>query len=88
MISADLSTSVNITCSSNLAVQTIQWLDSEGHVVSNSSGQQQLKLVADNGGTTYTCEVRAMLASGVATITETINCKNCDTCDTFNSDKL
>ena len=84
MVSADLSTSVSISCSSDLAVQTMQWLDSEGHVVSNSSGQQQLELVtADNDGTTYTCEVRVMLASGVATITETINCKNCDT---FNSD--
>jgi hypothetical protein len=60
--------SANLTCSSDLAVQTIRWLRN-GREVSSNSGQQQLPLVIvvdtlDLANASYTCEVQAMLAGG------------------------
>ena len=65
-----ISSSVNISCSSDLAVQTIRWLnnsDNEQELFSNS-GWQQLRLPIERVGsflanTMYTCEVRVMLAN-------------------------
>ena len=69
------SSSATITCSSDLAVQTIRWLNESGQELFENVGQQQLNLTIDSVGleldnTMYTCEVTA---SGITTIiTETI----------------
>jgi hypothetical protein len=67
--------SATLTCSSDLAVQTIRWLRN-GREVSRNSGQQQLPLVIvvdtlDLANASYTCEVQAMLATGSGVVTET-----------------
>ena len=69
----------NITCSSDLAVQTIRWLNNSanGQELSNNSGQQQLLLPIERvtsslANTMYTCEVQVRLATGVAVLTENI----------------
>ena len=75
-----ISSSVNISCSSDLAVQTIRWLnnsDNEQELFSNS-GRQQLRLPIERVGsflanTMYTCEVRVMLATEVRVIQDTID---------------
>ena len=64
-----------ITCSSNLAVQTIRWLNESGQELFENVGQQQLNLTIDSVGlkldnTNYTCEVTATRIT--TTITETI----------------
>ena len=71
--------SVAITCSSDLAVQTIRWLNNSdnGQELIRNSGQQQLLLPIENAtlnldNTMYTCEVQVMLATGVETIREMI----------------
>ena len=72
-----LNSSVNIICSSDLAVQTIRLLnnsDNRQELISNS-GQQQLLLPIESvtlnlDNTMYTCEVQVMLATGVETIQE------------------
>ena len=71
-----LQSSVAITCSSDLAVQTIRWLNNGQELISNS-GQQQLLLPIENitinlDNTIYTCEVQVMLATGVETVEENI----------------
>ena len=66
-----IGSSVNITCSSDLSVQTIRWLnDSDnGRELFSNSGQQQLLLPIERvtsslANTMYTCEVQVMLATG------------------------
>ena len=77
----------NITCSSDLAVQTIQWLNNSanGQELFSNSGQQQLLLPIERvtsslANTMYTCEVQVRLATGVlrtvrGTITFQVNRK-------------
>ena len=72
-----LKSSVNIICSSDLAVQTIRWLNNSdnGQQLISNSGQQQLLLPIESvtlnlDNTMYTCEVQVMLATGVETIQE------------------
>ena len=68
------SSSINITCSSNLSVETIRWLntsDGEQELFKNS-GQQQLILSIEEvtlslHNTMYTCEVKILLAEGLST---------------------
>ena len=74
-----ISAPVAITCSSDLAVQTIQWLNNSdnGQELISNSGQQQLLLPIESvtlnlDNTMYTCEVQVMLATGVRTVQETI----------------
>ena len=82
--------SVAITCSSDLAVQTIRWLNNSdnGQELIRNSEQQPLLLPIENAtfnldNTMYTCEVQVMLATGVETIQEMItfrvNISNNDT---------
>ena len=70
-----ISSSVDITCSSDLAVQTIRWLNNSdnGRELFSNSGQQQLVLPIERvtsslANTMYTCEVRVVLASGVVRV--------------------
>ena len=71
----NLTSTVVITCSSDLAVQTIRWLNESGQEQFGNVGQQQLNLTIDSVGleldsTNYTCEVTA---TGITTIlSETI----------------
>ena len=74
-----INSSVTITCSSDLAVQTIRWLNNSdnGQELISNSGQWPLFLPIENvtlnlDNTMYTCEVQVMLATGVETIQETI----------------
>ena len=74
-----ISSSVAITCSSDLAVQTIRWLNNSnnGQELISNSGQQQLLLPIESvtlnlDNTMYTCEVQVILATGVETIQENI----------------
>ena len=67
--------SVNISCSSDLAVQTIRWLNNSdnGWELFNNSGQQQLLLPIERvtsslANTMYTCEVRVVLATGTSIV--------------------
>ena len=69
------SSSVDITCSSDLTVQTIRWLNNSdnGQELFSNSGQQQLVLPIERvtsslANTMYTCEVRVVLASGVVRV--------------------
>ena len=71
--------SVAITCSSDLAVQTIRWLNNSdnGQELIRNSGQQHLLLPIESvtlnlDNTMYTCEVQVILATGVETIREMI----------------
>ena len=71
--------SVNISCSSDLAVQTIRWLNNSdnGQEIFYNSGQQQLllpieKVTISLANTTYTCEVQVMLETRIHVIRETI----------------
>ena len=74
-----ITSSVAITCSCDLSVQSIRWLnnsDNEQELISNS-GQQQLLLSIESvtlnlNNTMYTCEMQVMLATGVETIQEMI----------------
>ena len=67
-----INSSINITCSSDLAVQTIRWLNNGQELISNS-GQLLIESVALNlDNTMYTCEVQVMLATRVETVQETI----------------
>ena len=66
-----IGSSVSISCSSDLSVQTIRWLnDSDnGQELFSNSGQQQLLLQIERvtsslANTMYTCEVQVMLATG------------------------
>ena len=70
-----INSTVAITCSSDLAVQTIRWLNNSdsGQELFNNSGQQQLLLPIESAtlnldNTMYTCEVNVTLATGVETI--------------------
>ena len=72
-----IDSSVTITCSSDLAVQTIRWLNNSdnGQELISNSGQQQLLLPIESvtlnlDNTMYTCEVEVMLATGVETVQE------------------
>ena len=74
-----INSSVNITCSSDLDVQTIRWLNNSdnGQELFNNSGQQQLLLPIESvtlylDNTMYTCEVQVMLATEVETIQENV----------------
>ena len=74
-----INSSVTITCSSDLAVQTIRWLNNSdnGQELISNSGQPQLLLPIESvtlnlDNTMYTCEVQVMLATGVETVQETI----------------
>ena len=71
----DPSSTVAITCSSDLAVQTMRWLNEGGQELFANVGQQQLNLTIDSVGleldnTMYTCEVTA--AGITIAITESI----------------
>ena len=72
-----IDSSVTITCSSVLAVQTIRWLNNSdnGQELISNSGQQQLLLPIESvtlnlDNTMYTCEVQVMLATSVETVQE------------------
>ena len=72
-----LSSTVNFTCSSDLAVQTILWLDGEGQELTNNMAQQQLVLTIEEvseelNNTMYMCEVTVLLANGQNTLMEDI----------------
>ena len=74
-----ISSSVTITCSSDLAVQTIRWLNNSdnGQELISNFGQQQLLLPIESvtlnlDNTMYTCEVQVMLATGVETVRKNI----------------
>ena len=74
-----ISSSVNIICSSDLAVQTIRWLnnsDNRQELFSNSGEQQLLlpieRVTSSLSNTMYTCEVRVRLANRVRDIRGTI----------------
>ena len=74
-----ISSSVNISCSSDLAVQTIRWLNNSdnGQELFSNSEEQQLVLPIERvtsslSNTMYTCEVRVMLANRVRDIRGTI----------------
>ena len=75
----EIGSSSNITCSSDLSLQTIQWLNNsdDGRELFNNSGQQQLLLQIERvtsslNNTMYTCEVQLMLAIGVVVVQENI----------------
>ena len=74
-----INSSVTITCSSNLAVQTIRWLNNSdnGQELISNSGQQQLLLPIESvtlnlDNTMYTCEVQVILATGIETVQEMV----------------
>ena len=74
-----IDSSVTITCSSDLAVQAIRWLNNSdnGQELISNSGQQTLLLSIGSvtlnlNDTMYTCEVQVILATGVRTVLETI----------------
>ena len=74
-----INSSVTITCSSDLAVQTIRWLNNsdDGKELISHSGQQQLLLPIESvtlnlDNTMYTCEVQVRLATRVETVQEMI----------------
>ena len=63
-----LRTSHRITCSSNLTVHSIQWLNTSdnGEILTSNTGEQQLILEIDDitaaiNNTNYTCEVTLTL---------------------------
>ncbi len=71
-----ISSSANITCSSDLAVQTIRWLNN-GTQLFHNSGKQQLSLLIERvtsslSNTIYTCAVQVIIATGIADIQENI----------------
>ena len=75
----EIESSVNYTCSSDLNVLSIQWLDSSdnGTVLYNNSGRQELvipimEVTRSLHNTKYTCEVEVMLATGVIKLQATI----------------
>jgi hypothetical protein len=62
-----ISSSANLSCSSDLNVRNMQWLNN-GQVLLNSTGQQRLFLPIEMVTSflinkTYTCEVQVMLAT-------------------------
>ena len=70
-----INSSVAITCSSDLAVQTIRWLNNSdnGQELISNSGQQQLLLPIESvtsnlDSTMYTCEMQVVLATVVETV--------------------
>ena len=72
-----INSSVTITCFSDLAVQTIRWLNNSdnGQELIRNSGQYPLLLPIKSAtlnlnNMTYTCEVQVMLATGNGTIQE------------------
>ena len=74
-----ISSSANISCSSDLTVQTIRWLnnsDNKQELFSNS-GEQQLLLLIERvtsslANTMYACEVRVLLTNGVGVVRKNI----------------
>ena len=67
----EIQSSVSISCSSDLSVQTIRWLNNSdnGRELFSNSGQQQLLLPIERvasflANTMYTCEVQVMLSTG------------------------
>ena len=71
--------SVNISCSSDLAVQTIRWLNNSnnGQELLSNSGQQQLlfpieRVTSSLANTMYACEVQVLLTSGVGVVQKNI----------------
>ena len=80
-----LGSSHRITCSSDLTVQSIQWLNTSdnGEILTNNTGEQQLVLELDDitatiNNTNYTCEVAITLQtiSEMETIHLVISGKN------------
>ena len=70
-----IGSSVNISCSSDLSVQTIRWQNNSdnGQELFNNSGQQQLLLPIERvtsslANTMYTCEVQVMLDGRLETL--------------------
>ena len=66
-----------ITCSSDLLVRTIRWLDGNQQELLTNAGQQQLVLTIEEvreelNNTMYRCEVSVMLTTEVTNIAETI----------------
>ena len=73
-----LGSSHRITCSSDLTVQSIQWLDTSdnGEILTSNTGEQQLVLEIDDitaaiNNTMYTCEVTLTLQTTL--VMETIH---------------
>ena len=73
-----LESSHRITCSSDLTVQSIQWLNNSdnGEILTSNTGEQQIVLEIDNitaaiNNTMYTCEVTLTLQT--TPIVETIH---------------
>ena len=73
-----LGSSHRITCSSNLTVQSIQWMNTSdnGEILTSNTGEQQLVLELDNitaaiNNTNYTCEVTLTLQT--TPVVETIH---------------
>ena len=73
-----LGSSYRITCSSDLTVQSIQWLNTSdnGEILTSNTGEQQLVLELDDitaaiNNTTCTCEVT--LALQTTPVVETIH---------------
>ena len=74
-----IGSSANISCSSDLSVRTIRWLNNSdnGRELFSNSGQQQLLLPIERvtsslANTMYTCEVQVMLATGMEVVQESI----------------
>jgi hypothetical protein len=70
-----IKSSVNISCSSDLEVQTIRWLNNSdnGRELFRATRQQQLFLPIEMvtrllTNTTYTCEIHVMLATVVSVV--------------------
>ena len=81
-----LGSSHRITCSSNLTVQSIKWLNTfdNREIFTTNTGEQQLVLELDNitaaiNNTMYTCEVTLTLQTTpvVETIHLVVSGKNC-----------
>ena len=73
-----LGSSHRITCSSNLTVQSIQWLNTSdnGEILTSNTGEQQLVLELNDittaiNNTMYTCEVTLTLLTTL--VMETIH---------------
>ena len=74
-----LKTTANITCSSDLTVETIRWLNNSanGQELFSNSGQQQLLLPIErvssfHANTTYTCVLMVNLSTGLLMLNKTI----------------
>ena len=72
-----------ITCSTDLSVQTVRWLNTSdsGRELARLSSAHQLDLVIERvsayqDSTTYTCEVLAIVSGGTQVILEPVTIKS------------